>query len=197
MHLSNKNWFPLPLFCLGIVMSCFCVRNFYSFSPSYLQLLTLSTFMNFLTFILPSVLLLLDLQSHFRSIIHEELLPLTRPIFFFSSFYSFPLSVPVPQLISPESQGNDHKSNPCAWMSIHEQSSRWGHFHLGKKGCHGCCHVACAEPGRAGHAAGTERCSRPPSPPHCVPLERRCCGGWQRCSAPSGWCGEGSSAQPR
>lgn len=100
------------------------------------------------------------------------------------------------QLFSPESQGNGHKSTPCAWMSIRGQSSRWGHFHPGKKGCHGCCHVAFAGPGRAGHAAGTKRCNRPPSPPHCVPLERRCCGGWLRCSALSGWCEEGSSAPP-
>lgn len=110
-------------------------------------------------------------------------------------FLIFPTTYPcTTQLISPESQGNGHRSTPCAWMSIHGQSSHWGHFHPGKKGCHGGCHVACAELGTAGRATGTEHCSRPPSPQHCVLLERRCCGGWRWCSALSGWCGEGSSA---
>lgn len=81
-------------------------------------------------------------------------------------------------------------------MSIHGQSFRWGRSHLGKRGFRGGCRAACAEPGTAEHAADTERCSRPPSPRHCVPLERRCCGGWRWCSALSGWCGGGNSAPP-
>lgn len=113
-----------------------------------------------------------------------------------SFFVSPPLHAPVPHFISPESQGNGHRSILCAWMSIRGQSFHWGRFHLGKRGFHGGCRVACAEPGTAGHAADTEHCSRPPSPRRCAPLERRCCGGWRRCSALSGWCGGGNSAPP-
>lgn len=101
------------------------------------------------------------------------------------------------QLISPESPDNGHRSNPCAWMHIHGQNFRWARFHPGKTNCRGCCHVACAEPGKAGHAAGTEHYSTPPFPLHYVLLGRRCCGGWLWCSGPCGWCGEGSNAQPR
>lgn len=164
-------------------------------TPHYWQQLT-CTFKCFPPFLLPIVLLLLYLQLKFWTIKHEVLLCLTLPMHH-PLFLIFPTTYPcITQLISPESQGNGHRSTPCAWMSIHGKNSHWGHFHPGKKGCHGGCHVACAEPGTAGRAAGTEHCSRPPSPQHCVLLERRCCGGWRWCSALSGWCGEGSSAPP-
>lgn len=114
------------------------------------------------------------------------------PFLIFPTFY--PLAT---QLISPESLGNGRRSTPCAWMSIRGQRSHWDHFHPEKKGCHGCCHVACAEPSRAGHVADTGRCSKPPSPLHCAQLGKRCCDGWRWCSAPCGWCGECSNAPPR
>lgn len=114
-----------------------------------------------------------------------------------SSLFSFFYLSHSMLLLSPETPGNGHRSTPCAWRSIRGQSSRLGHFHRGKKGCRGCCHVAYVEPGRAGHAADTGHCSTPPSPLHCALLGKRCCGGWQWCSAPCGWCGEGSNAPPK
>lgn len=194
-YVSSENWWVWGCFSsltVYIVARSFNVKNEYPFNPrlsaaaNFVQVFPAFLYSQFPTFASPKI-----------SVLQEVLLLLTLPIV--HSYLSiFPTAYPCTmQLISPESQGNGHRSTPCAWMSIRGQSSHWGHFHPGKKGCHSYCHVACAEPGRAGRAAGTGRCSRLPSPPHCVLLERRYCGGWRWCSAPSGWCGEGSSAPPR
>lgn len=86
---------------------------------------------------------------------------------------------PILPFISPESRDSGRRSSLCAWLSILGQNSHWDHSHPGKRGCHGCCHATCAEPSRAGHAAGKGRCSKPPSPQHCVQPGKRCCGGLQ------------------
>lgn len=126
----------------------------------------------------------------------EKCFFLYNPILPISNLFHY-LSACVRQFISPESPGNDHRNTPCAWMHTLGQSSHWGHFHPGKKGCHGCCHVASAEPDRAGHAADKGHYNMPPSPLHYELLGKRCCGDWQWCSAPYGWCGEDSNGLPR
>ena len=96
----------------------------------------------------------------------------------------------------PESPDSGHRNRLCAWSCTPAQTGGSAPRPAGSTAGRGHCHWSAAGRGGAVRAAGTERCSTPPSQRHYdLPWRRHCCN-WRQCNGPCGWCAKGRSARP-